>query len=117
MKNYIIKRKQSGEVLLTAVPLAKSFYSRFRGLMGHTEKSFPMGLMIDRCNSIHTCFMRFPLDVYFLDQNNKVVRVVHQLKPWRLSPVVWSACRVLELPAGKIPHLKQGEELEIICTN
>jgi len=45
-------------------------------------------------------FMRFAIDVVFLDRAGRVIRISHNLRPWRLSPIVWGARKALELPAG-----------------
>jgi hypothetical protein len=55
------------------------------------------GLLILKCNCIHTWFMRFPIDATFLDQDDKVVKVVRNIKPW--TSFVWGgwkARKVLE---------------------
>lgn len=79
---------------------ADSFMRRFKGLMGVTD--FPMGhgLHIEPCNSIHTFFMKIPIDALFLDAKGEVVDVCHAMPAWRMSRVYFSAKSVLELPAG-----------------
>jgi uncharacterized membrane protein (UPF0127 family) len=49
---------------------------------------------------MHMFFMRFPIDIVFLDRQNRVLRISHELKPWRVSAQVWGARRALELAAG-----------------
>lgn len=72
------------------------------------------GLWIVPCPMIHTFFMRFSIDVLFLDRGLKVVRVLEDLKPWRLSPWVFSAHSVLELAGGSLRgSVKVGEQLEM----
>lgn len=81
--------------------VASTFFGRLRGLIGY--KSLPAGeaLMLVPCRSIHTCLMAFPIDVLFLDRGMNVLQAT-TLKPWRFSPVVKEAWRVLELPAGSL---------------
>ncbi|MFO0597101.1 MAG: DUF192 domain-containing protein [Myxococcaceae bacterium] len=81
---------------------ADSFMARFKGLMGVTSAEFPMGrgLHIEPCNSIHTFFMKIPIDVLFLDSQLKVVEVCHAMAPWKMSRIYFGAKSVLELPAG-----------------
>jgi uncharacterized membrane protein (UPF0127 family) len=63
---------------------------------------------------IHTFFMRFSIDVLFLDRQLKVLRVIEDLKPWRLSPWVLRAHSVLELPGGSLRGMAQpGDRLEM----
>ena len=69
------------------------------------QHEFPegQGLVIDPCSSIHMFFMRFPIDVLYMDREDKVVRAQQGIKPWRVGPL-WTrgAKYVIELPAGTI---------------
>ena len=67
--------------------------------MGRRELAPGHGLLIKPCSSIHMFFMRFPIDVVFLDRNNVVVKVVHGIKPWRMA-MGGGGKNALELPAG-----------------
>ncbi len=49
-------------------------------------------------------FMRFAIDIVFLDRNDRVIRIASGLQPWRFSPIVWTARKALELPAGTAAH-------------
>ncbi|OQA21975.1 MAG: hypothetical protein BWY60_00405 [Actinobacteria bacterium ADurb.Bin346] len=71
------------------------------------------GLAISRCNSIHTFFMSFSIDVIFLDRCNRVTRILNELKPWRFSPVVFGADRVIEVKGGMAAakKIRVGDEL------
>ncbi|MBZ4412967.1 DUF192 domain-containing protein [Myxococcus sp. MISCRS1] len=79
---------------------ATSFAHRFKGLMGRTELAVGEGLHIQPCNSIHTFFMRIPIDVAFLDAQGRIVKQMMALPPWRATSVYLQARSVLELPAG-----------------
>jgi uncharacterized membrane protein (UPF0127 family) len=68
--------------------------------MGRKELPAGRALWIEPCNSIHMFFMRFAIDVLFLDREGKVKRVMLRLRPWRISPIVFGARCVIELPAG-----------------
>lgn len=89
-----------GKILADRAELAKTFYSRFMGLMGVKSLGFGEGLHIDPCNSIHTFFMRIPIDALFLDKEGKIVRLLPSMVPWRVSSIYSRARSVLELPAG-----------------
>ena len=80
------------------VSKAETFWQRFTGLMG--KHPAPDGLMIPRCNSIHTFFMRYAIDVIFIDGNDTAIRVVERLKPWRMT-FSSRGRTVLELPGGQ----------------
>ncbi len=95
------------------VRLADSFRARSQGLLGRAGLGSEEGLWIVPCGMIHTFFMRFPIDVVFLDRGLNVRRVVENLKPWRLSPWVFSAHSVLELPGGFLQgSVRKGDQLE-----
>ncbi|MCX5709650.1 MAG: DUF192 domain-containing protein [Candidatus Omnitrophica bacterium] len=96
--------------------MADNILARVKGLLG--RKEFPAGeaLILRPCNSIHTFFMRFPIDLLFMDKNNYVVGVVPALKPARLSKVFLRAACVIELPVGTIQSARtsKGDLLSII---
>lgn len=89
-------------VLAEDVFIADTPFKRIKGLLG--RKIFPPGevIILDPCNSIHTFFMRFPIDVLFVDKNYKVLKILHNLNPNRISHIYWLANKVIELPAGKL---------------
>jgi uncharacterized membrane protein (UPF0127 family) len=91
---------ESGAVLAERIEVASTPWARARGLLGRTGLEPSSGILIDPCRSIHMFFMRFPIDAVFLDRAGRVVKVLPHLRPWRVSPIVFSACQVLELPAG-----------------
>ena len=71
--------------------VAETFWARARGLIGRPAPPAGRGLLIPRCNAIHTLFMRFPIDVTFLDMRGDVVKVVRNVRPGRLF--VWGGWR------------------------
>jgi uncharacterized membrane protein (UPF0127 family) len=84
--------------------VASSFASRFRGLMGAAQLPPGTGLLLPGTSSVHTHFMRFPIDVVFLDSERRVVSIVPALRPWRFAKAN-SADSVLELAAGECDRL------------
>ena len=70
-----------------------------RGLLGRSSLPSGEGLLLKPAGSVHTFFMRFPIDVVFLDRDRKVVGVRHGLRPWRVAGAR-HAVAALELPAG-----------------
>ncbi|MBI2191796.1 MAG: DUF192 domain-containing protein [Planctomycetes bacterium] len=79
--------------------IAGTPWDRMRGLLGRARLAEDAGLFLEDCSSIHTCFMRFPIDVVFLGEDLRVVKVVRDLQPWGLVRAS-DARHVLELPAG-----------------
>lgn len=84
--------------------IARSFWQRFKGLMLSKPLPLAQGLLIPRCASVHTLFMRYPLDVVYLDAQGAVVKLVPALNPWRLSWGGTAATQTLEMTAGGIAH-------------
>lgn len=85
--------------------VARSFIERAKGLIGAKGLAPNEGLLIEKCNAIHTCFMSFAIDATFLDAEDRVVKVVKGIRPWRLF--VWGGWRarnVLETQS----HEKEG---------
>ncbi|MBM7114380.1 DUF192 domain-containing protein [Archangium primigenium] len=81
---------------------ATRFADRFVGLMGRRSLALGEGLHIDPCNSIHTFFMRIPIDVAFLDPDGVIVKQFLALPPWRTTSMYFRAKSVVELPAGTL---------------
>ena len=88
------------------VELADNFLKRLRGLMGrrHLEKN--CGLLLAPCNSVHMLFMRFAIDVVYLDKDFCVKKIVRNLRPWLGISACFGAWGALELPAGESARLK-----------
>ena len=81
--------------------IADSFPKRARGLLGRDGLPPGEGLLIPRCNAIHTFFMSYPIDAVFLDKEGRAVKTVRNIRPWR--PFVWGGFRarqVLETAAA-----------------
>ena len=91
-----------GTSVADEVAEAATMVSRGLGLMFRRELAAGHGLAITPCNSIHMFFMRFPLDVAFVDREGTVLRVYQGIRPWRVSRVVRRARTAYELPAGTL---------------
>lgn len=84
--NEINLYNASQETLLAKnILVAESFYSRVKGLMGKKNLQKDSAMFFSDCPSVHTFFMRFSIDVVFLDKNMIVTKVVENLKPWRCT--------------------------------
>jgi uncharacterized protein len=93
-----------GRVVCERCTVADGPLTRLRGLLGRRELPRGEGLLLRPSPSIHTWFMRFPIDAVFLDRELSVVGVVADLKPWRVAGRR-GARSVLELPAGECARL------------
>jgi uncharacterized protein len=94
---------------------ADTFFKRFIGLMFRTGLPEGSALLLKPCNSIHTFFMRFTIDVIYIDRNNTIVRIRRGLRPWRVTAPVKGAASVIEFLAGTaaVKSSEQGDQLEI----
>ena len=95
--------------------VADTFGTRLVGLLRDKMLAAGDGLWILPCNSIHSIGMHFVFDAVFLDKELRVVHLVREMKPWRLSKMILSAHSVLELPAGLISRTatEMGDQFEM----
>ena len=105
MRTYAVYR--ADDLIAGRVAVADTFFTRFKGLMLRKALLPGEGLLLKNCSTIHCCFMRFPIDVVYLDDNMQVVGV-ETVKPWRLGHIFRGAKHVLELDAGKARDLAPG---------
>lgn len=89
-------------MLASRAGCARTARERTRGLIGRERLDPGEGLVIARCRQVHTFWMRFPIDVLFVDGRGAVVRTCRNLRPRRVSPVSWRARCAIELPAGTV---------------
>ncbi len=96
------------------VNIAETFFTRLKGLLGRKSLDENEGLYITKCPQVHTFFMKFPIDVIFIDERGKVLKVIENLKVWRFSPYVFRAKNVIEFSSGFIGNkISIGDILEI----
>jgi uncharacterized membrane protein (UPF0127 family) len=100
MRGTVTLRRPDGSVACERCRVAHTMWSRMRGLLGKRGLESGEGLLIRPAPSIHTFFMRFPIDVVFLSRQGEVLKVAERVPPWRAR-----SCRhsyaVLELAAGE----------------
>ena len=94
-----VRRVADGAVVCERCEIPESAFGRARGLLGRDRLEPGGGMLIDRAGSVHMFFMRFPIDVVFIDRDWRVVGVRHGLRPWRMA-AARRAVAALELPAG-----------------
>jgi len=87
--------------------------ARRKGLLGRDCLPSGAGLWIVPCESVHTFFMKFPIDLVYIDRNKKVKKVRSNVRPWRMSACL-SAHSIIELPAGTVRSTQTapGDKLE-----
>jgi uncharacterized membrane protein (UPF0127 family) len=93
-------RRDTGAVVVEDLEVAAGFWSRFVGLQFRAKLAPNAGLLLVPCSSIHTCFVRFPIDVVFLDERGVVLAVRPHVCPWRVVFAPRGTRAVLELFTG-----------------
>ena len=92
---------RTGEPVAARVVAAFDSSSRRQGLLGRGGLPPGEALILAPCSSIHTAFMRFPLDLVFLDKEGRVLKTSAAVRPWRIR-AAWRAFAVVELAAGSL---------------
>lgn len=115
MKRTRVINSTTGAIIAEQAQVASDLWSRFWGLMGRRELPRGSGILITPCSSVHMFFMRFPIDVIFLDRSDTVVKVVHAIRPWRLA-MGGGGTKALELPAGTAMAMpiSEGDRLAFV---
>lgn len=107
--------KTKNTALASTAVLADTFFSRMIGLLNRNSLPEGEALIITRCQSIHMFFMRFAIDVIFVDRDNRVAGIVERIKPFHLSPVFFNSSYAIELNAGAVATAQTsvGDYLEL----
>lgn len=98
-ETFALENTRNGRLVADRVEPAFDSDTRRKGLMGRDGLAAGSALVIAPSNSVHTFFMRFPIDVVFVRRDGEVVKVRHAVAPWRLTGAL-GAFAVVELPAG-----------------
>ncbi|MEA2068654.1 MAG: DUF192 domain-containing protein [Verrucomicrobiota bacterium] len=101
----------NGTVLVENLTMAESTTARMRGLLGRSSLPPDAGMLIRPCGSIHMWFMRFPIDVAFLDTEMRVLKIVRNLRPWQLAFAPPGTTSVLETASGVLETVQEGAAL------
>lgn len=97
----MLMNARTSQVIAHDVELADTRESRRRGLLGRDSLDSRAALILRPCFSVHTAFMRFAIDVVFVDREGTVVKVVRNLDAWRMAGA-WGAHAAIEFAAGTI---------------
>lgn len=93
---------------------AKSFLERSKGLLGRSSLQKDTCLWIHKCSSVHTFFMKFNIDVLYVDKNLKVVKIERDLEPWKISWGGFRARSCFEFGAKTLPlEIDTGDFLNV----
>ena len=110
----VVRNQTRNTVLADAADVADTSEKRRTGLLKHDRLDPGQGLWIVPCESVHSFFMKFAIDLVYLDRDRKVRKVRHRMVPWRLSACL-TAHSILELPAGAVAAsgTEKGDQLEM----
>lgn len=109
----VTELKKENVVLIPCCEIAESFEHRFLGLMGRKEIVAEKALVFPRCNSVHTFFMRMPIDVIFVSESGIVKEVLESLGPWRMLLPRSGVRHTVEMQAerAKALGIRAGDKL------
>jgi uncharacterized membrane protein (UPF0127 family) len=112
---HAVLNQRTGKLLTTALEGAFDSDTRRRGLLGRDTMPAGSGLVIAPCSAVHTCFMRFPIDVVFAARDGRVLGVRHRVLPWRIA-ISLRAFAVIELPGGSLvdSDTHAGDALQLV---
>jgi len=105
---------ETGEVLIDRLYAAESFWQRFRGLQLMPELEPDTGLLLRKCRSVHTMWMRFSIDLYFLSEDFRIMEARVGVKPWRVvMPRAKSVAHVIEVASRNQEPWIEGKQTRI----
>lgn len=111
---FALCHRPTGQVLAARVRPAFDSAARRKGLLGRAGLEPGEALILAPCSSVHTAFMRFPIDVAFVDREGRIVKIASGVRPWRIR-AAWRAFATVELTAGALRRLPcaPGDVLEL----
>ena len=110
----VVRNRTRNTILADAAEVADTSEKRRTGLLKHERLDPGQGLWIVPCESVHSFFMKFAIDLVYLDRNSRVRKIRHRMVPWRVSACL-SAHSIIELPAGAVAAsgTQAGDQLEM----
>ena len=105
----------TGTTIIPQLEIANTFIRRFIGLQFRSSLPPKSGIWISPCSSIHTCFMRFPIDVWMLDRNGIVLPSQRNVRPWRIVIAPRGTHSIVETMVDTL-SLTVGQRVEVTHT-
>lgn len=105
--------KRNGITIADRIETAANFKSQLKGLIGRRKFENGSAMIFPGCKQVHTFFMQFPIDILFVNKDRKIIKVVENLLPWKISAYVKDSIDVIELPYHTIFDCRiiNGDEL------
>ncbi len=112
----LITNLTRGTTLATDAKMADTWLTRLVGLLNRDNLNAGEALILLPCRAVHTCFMRFGIDVLFISKHNRVVGMVENMVPYKFGKTYKEAYQVVELPVGSIEMTETeiGDEIKIM---
>ncbi len=110
----VVRDRSTGRLVVAKLERADTWLKRFKGLMGRETLDEDSGLYLEPCRQVHCFFMKFPIDVVFVDEQGRVVGLDVQLRPWRIGRYHPRAVGALELPAGSVERLEIQKDVSVL---
>ena len=111
----VVELKVDNRVLISRCRVAKDFVSRFVGLMGRTSLSTNEAILFPKCNSVHTFFMRMPIDVILVANDGEVVELITSMHPWRMLAPRKRVKHIIEMAPELAPKLGISVGTRLVC--
>ncbi len=111
----VAELKVNNQTLIPKCSIADTFFPRLCGLMGKNSMNSDEAILFPSCSSIHTLFMRFPIDVVFINRSGEVVEVVEALRPWRWCFPRLGVRHTLELKALRAREVGIHAGIRLSC--
>jgi len=116
--SWSLMERETGVKLVADLELALRFWPRFRGWMCRRPAPSSNALLLAPCHSVHTLWMRFPIDLVFVDEHGRVVDIVHRLPPWRTYRGPKNAYAAIEAVAdGPLAGIRATASVALIATD
>ena len=114
-EGWTLGNRRNQRVVAASIETAFDSESRRRGLLGRDGLAEGTALIIAPCPSIHTFFMRFPIDVIFASREGRIVKLCHGVRAWRIA-IGWGAFAAIEMAVGAIARADclKGDYLELM---
>lgn len=113
--NILRVDNKTKQVFLGNVMVADTFFTRLKGLLGSKPLSPSQGLLIKPCRQVHTIGMRYPLSIWYLDKELRIVKIIDDLHPYKISPYIKDSHLIIEFPSkwAEITGSKEGDLLDV----
>ena len=111
--SWRVVERGSARPIVERLEIASGYWSRLVGLQLRRRPAPGYGLLLAPCSSIHTCFMRFTLDVVMLDESGRVIEVRRGVRPWRAVVPRDRTFAILEIPSEDGATIEAGESIRL----